>query len=290
MSEARDPAWSHSRLHPDDPNSAQSHPNFHPGDSNSAQSLSHIRPNSNYGRITSIALDPVEKKPLAMWHPGSYVLSVGSYGCNLRCPFCQNWEISQAGPDDVPWRFVSPEQLVELATDARSRDPRVIGIAYTYNEPLVGWKYVRDCARLARDAGLVNVLVSNGHASDAVISELAPLIDAANIDLKAFDNRFYTMCGGSLMRARRTIEQLAAAPDCHLEVTTLVIPGENDSPAEMDAEAAWIASLDPEIPLHVTRFFPRWHMTDREATPVETVRELAAVARRHLRHVFVGNC
>lgn len=249
-----------------------------------------IRPNSNYGRITSTALDPVEKKPLALWHPGSYVLSVGSYGCNLCCPFCQNWEISQAGPDDVPWRKVSPEQLVALASDTRERDPRVIGIAYTYNEPLIGWKYMRDCAKLAHEAGLANVLVSNGHTSDAVIDELVPLIDAANIDLKAFDSRVYTMCGGSLMRAKRTIEQLAVASGYHLEVTTLVIPGENDDPAEMDAEAAWLASLDPEIPLHVTRFFPRWYMTDHGPTPVSTVYELAGVARHHLRHVFVGNC
>ena len=248
-----------------------------------------MRP-SNYGRITSIAIDPVEKKPLARWHPGSYVLSVGSYGCNLRCPFCQNWEISQAGPDDVPWRYVAPDELVGLAREARARDGRVIGIAYTYNEPLVGWEYVRDCAQLAHEAGLRNVLVSNGHASDAVIGELAPLIDAANIDLKAFNSRFYTMCGGSLMRAKRTIEQLAAVATCHLEVTTLIVPGENDTPEEMDAEAAWLASLGSDITLHVTRFFPQWHMQDRAPTPVATVRRLAEVARRHLAHVYVGNC
>lgn len=248
-----------------------------------------MRP-SNYGRITSVALDPVEKKPLARWRPGSLVLSVGSYGCNLRCPFCQNWEISQAGAKDVPWRFVPPEQLVEMAVEARAQDARVVGIAYTYNEPLVGWEYVRDCGQLAHEAGLANVLVSNGHASDAVVAELAPLLDAANIDLKAFDRRFYTMYGGSLARARRTIEQLAATPTCHLEVTTLVVPGKNDSPAEMDAEASWLASVDPDITLHVTRFFPRWRMQDVPPTPVETVRGLAEVARRHLAHVYVGNC
>lgn len=114
------------------------------------------------------------------------------------------------------------------------------------------------------------MLVSNGHSSDSVIDELAPLIDAANIDLKAFDSHFCTMCGGSLMRAKRTIEQLATTSGCHLEVTTLVIPGENNNLAEMDAEAAWLASLDPEIPLHVTRFFPQWHMTDREPAPVSS--------------------
>lgn len=245
---------------------------------------------SNYGRVTSIMLDPVEKKPLARWHPGSLVLSVGSYGCNLRCPFCQNWEISQAGADDVPWREVTPAQLVELALEARAQDERVIGIAYTYNEPLVGWEYVRDCARLAHEAGLANVLVSNGHASQAVIEELALLIDAANIDLKAFTKRFYTMCGGSLMAAKRTIRLLATTPTCHLEVTTLIIPGENDAPEEMDAEAAWLASLDKAIPLHITRFFPNWHMDDRDPTPISTIHALADVARRHLRYVYVGNC
>ena len=277
-----------------------------------------IRPNSNYGRVTSIALDPVEKKPLALWRPGSYVLSVGSYGCNLRCPFCQNWQISQAGPEDVPWRYVSPEELVDLALEERSQDGRVVGIAYTYNEPLVGWEYVRDCARLARERGLANVLVSNGHASDAVLDELAPLVDAANIDLKAFDeptgsrgpqataetrgpsapvmadprraSRLYTLCGGSQRRAMRTIERLAAEPGCHLEVTTLVIPGLNDAPEQMDAEAAWLASVNPGLTLHVTRFFPRWRMQDVPPTPVETVRSLAGVARRHLAHVYVGNC
>ena len=245
---------------------------------------------SNYGRVTSIMLDPVEKKPLARWHPGSLVLSVGSYGCNLRCPFCQNWEISQAGADDVPWREVTPAQLVELALEARAQDERVIGIAYTYNEPLVGWEYVRDCARLAHEAGLANVLVSNGHSSQAVIEELALLIDAANIDLKAFTNRFYTMCVGSLMAAKRTIRLLATTPTCHLEVTTLIIPGENDAPEEMDAEAAWLASLDKAIPLHITRFFPNLHMDDRDPTPISTIHALADVARRHLRYVYVGNC
>ena len=244
----------------------------------------------SYGRLTSLALDPVEKKPLARWRPGSLVLSAGSYGCNLRCPFCQNWEISQAGARDVPWREVSPERLVALALDARAADHRVTGIAHTYNEPLVGWEYVRDCGRLAHRSGLANVLVSNGCASEGVIRELAPLVDAANIDLKAFDERLYRACGGSLAAARRTIELLAATPSCHLEVTTLVIPGENDGPASMEAEARWLASVDPDITLHVTRFFPRWHMQDRGPTPVADVRALADVARRHLPHVFVGNC
>lgn len=243
-----------------------------------------------YGRVTSLALDPVEKKPLARWHPGSYLVSVGGYGCNLACPFCQNWQISQAGAQDVPWRELSPEALVALALRERARDSRVLGIAHTYNEPLTSWEYVRDVGRLAHEAGLANVLVSNGCANAPVIDELAPLVDAANIDLKSFDPTIYQTFGGSLDAVRSTIMRLAAEPGCHLEVTTLVVPGMNDTEKELSAIASWLASVDPGIVLHVTRFFPRWRMRDRPATPVGQVRLLAEVARRHLDQVFVGNC
>lgn len=246
----------------------------------------------NYGRLTSLALDPIEKKPLRRFHPGSQILSVGSFGCNLRCPFCQNWEISQAGEKDVRWREVSPEELVALALDARRRDARVSGIAYTYNEPLVCWEYVRDCARLAHKAGLVNVLVSNGCVEPVVVDGLEGLLDAANIDLKGFSDELYDACGGapgSLGAVRATIEQLSADPACHLEVTTLVVPGMNDSDDEVDAMSSWLSDLG-DVPYHVTRFFPRWRMTDRPPTPVDVVRRLADVARRHLSHVYVGNC
>ena len=250
----------------------------------------------NYGRVTSLALDPIEKKPLARFHPGSYVVSVGSYGCNLSCPFCQNHEISQAGERGVPWRAVSPEALVELTADARERDQRVIGVAFTYNEPLVGWEYVRDCARLAKRRGLVSVLVSNGCAELGVIDEIAPLLDAANIDLKGFSPAFYDACGGapgSLDAVRATIERLAVEATCHLEVTTLVVPGMNDSEEEMAEIALWLAGLDEgcgreKIVHHVTRFFPRWRM-DGAPTPPETVRRLADVSRRYLRYVYTGN-
>lgn len=252
----------------------------------------------SYGRLTSLALDPVEKKPLARFMPGTYVVSVGSYGCNLRCPFCQNWEIAQAGEKDVRTREVMPDELVAMTLEARRRDGRVSGIAYTYNEPLVTWEYVRDCARLAREAGLVNVLVSNGCVEPAVIDELEGLLDAANIDLKGFSDAFYEACGGapgSLAYVRGTIERLAADPCCHLEVTTLVVPGMNDGEEEIDELAGWLASLDggrgrETIAHHVTRFFPRWRLTDRPPTPVEVVRGLDEVSRRHLDHVYVGNC
>ena len=244
----------------------------------------------NYGRITSLALDHVEKKPLRRWHPGSLVVSVGSYGCNMRCPFCQNHQISQAGEHDVAWRELTCEDLVDAALAQRELNPSVVGIAYTYNEPLVGWEYVRDCSRLAHESGLANVLVSNGCASPGVIRELAPLIDAANIDLKSFSRRFYQSCGGELGCVRHTISALAALETCHLEVTTLVIPGENDSAQEVGAIAAWLASLDPSIPYHVTRFLPCWRMTDRSPTRPATVYALADHARHWLDHVYVGNC
>ena len=250
----------------------------------------------NYGRVTSLALDPVEKKPLARFLPGSFVVSAGSYGCNLTCPFCQNHEISQADSGQVGWRELTPGQLVALTADAAERDRRVVGIAFTYNEPLVGWEYVRDASILAHEHGLVSVLVSNGCAEPAVIDELAPLIDAANIDLKGFSPAFYDACGGapgSLDAVRATIERLAAEATCHLEVTTLVVPGMNDSEEEMAEIASWLAGLDggcgrEKIVHHVTRFFPRWRMGGAP-TPPETVRRLADVSRRYLRHVYTGN-
>lgn len=245
-----------------------------------------------YGRLTSLALDPVEKKPLARWRQGGLLLSAGSYGCNLHCPFCQNHTIAQAGEADVGWRYISPEDLVSLTLDARARHPRTVGIAHTYNEPLTSWEYVRDVGRLAHEAGLANVLVSNGCASAPVIDELAPLVDAANIDLKGFTADYYRWCGGALQAfdtVRACIERLAAEPSCHLEVTCLVVPGRNDTPDEMRALSAWLAGVDPDITLHVTRYFPRWKMSGRP-TPVSTVYALADVAREALPHVRVGNC
>lgn len=244
----------------------------------------------NYGRITSLALDPIEKKPLKRFYPGSLILSVGGYGCNLKCPFCQNHEISMADPGDyvqeVP--YLSPEALRDKALSfSRAGN---IGVAFTYNEPLVGWEYVRDTARLVREAGMKNVLVTNGTASLPVLEELLPFIDAMNIDLKGFEESYYQKLGGSLAVVKEFIAR--AAGSCHVELTTLIVPGENDREAEMEEEAAWIASLDPagEIPLHVTRFFPQYKMNDREATDIDRVYRLADIARRYLKYVFVGNC
>ncbi len=242
----------------------------------------------NYGRVTSMALDPIEKKPLARFRPGSFVLSVGSYGCNLRCPFCQNASIADAGAADVAWRCVSPEYLVARARNLVCHGN--VGIAYTYNEPFVGYEFVLDTAELAHRAGLANIVVSNGCVNPEPLARALPLIDAANIDLKGFDQHFYDLVGGDFGSVRATIEAMAACPTCHLEVTTLVVPGLNDDPDVVDAAARWLASLDPEIPYHVTRFFPCHRMADRASTPVRDVYALADVARRHLSHVYTGNC
>lgn len=239
----------------------------------------------NYGRLTALALDPIEKKPLRRFHPGSQILSVGSFGCNLRCPFCQNASIAQVGVD-AQTRDVSPETLVQIASDLRERGN--IGVAYTYNEPLVGYEYVRDCAALVHDAGMVNVLVSNGTTSETPWHALLPLIDAVNIDLKGFTSDWYRQLSGDLETVKRNIT--IAAQVCHVEVTTLIVPGKNDSPDEMAKEAQWLAGIDPTIPLHISRFFPRHHMSDLGPTPVSTVYHLADIARKHLRYVYTGNC
>lgn len=240
----------------------------------------------NYGKITSLMLDPIEKKPLRRFYPGSMILSVGTFGCNLACPFCQNHEISMVGHADGPWREVTPSQLTALAETYRSHGN--MGIAFTYNEPLVGYEFVRDTARLVHERGMKNVMVTNGFAELPVLEELLPYIDAMNIDLKGFTDAYYRKLGGNLEMVKAFIAR--AAQDCHVELTTLIVPGENDGEDEMEAEAKWIASLDADIPLHVTRFFPRYRMTDRGPTKVETVYRLRDIAGTYLSHVYTGNC
>ena len=258
---------------------------------------------ANYGRVTGIMLDPIEKKPLSRFHPGSRILSVGSYGCNLRCPFCQNYEISwsdeaMAKADmflSGAYDYISPAELVELAE--RYQRHGNIGVAFTYNEPLIGYEYVRDTAKLIHEKGMLNVLVSNGTAEVAILEEILPYIDAMNIDLKGFTDRYYAdVLGGDRQMVMNFIER--AVKDTHVEITTLIIPGENDSEEEMRELSGWIASLtDGEgnviggnITLHISRFFPRFKMTDRDATDVRKVYRLAEVARENLKYVYTGNC
>ena len=248
----------------------------------------------NYGRITSLALDPIEKKPLSRFSPGSWILSAGSFGCNLRCPFCQNYDISWSGQ---AMRYaekaetLSPEELADLAEQLKTRGN--IGIAFTYNEPLIGYEFVRDTAKLAHERGMKNVLVTNGTAELAVLEELKPYVDAMNIDLKGFTDRYYgEVLGGDRKMVMDFIE--AAAGFCHVELTTLIVPGENDSEEEMRELSAWVSRLkEPDgesIPLHVSRFFPRFHMQDRGPTDVRKVYRLAEIARENLEYVYTGNC
>ena len=247
---------------------------------------------ANYGRVTSLALDPIEKKPLARFMPGSMILSAGSYGCNLRCPFCQNYQISWS---EEAYRFadraeyIPPDELARIALACRDRGN--IGVAFTYNEPLIGYEYIRDTAKLVHEQGMVNVIVTNGTADLQVLSELAPYIDAMNIDLKGFTDRYYNeVLGGDRAMTMAFIEE--AVKHCHGELTTLIVPGENDSEDEIRRMAEWIAGLTngEEIPLHISRFFPRFRMTDRDATKVRLVYRLADVARERLRYVYTGNC
>ena len=241
----------------------------------------------NYGKISSIALDPIEKKPLRRFHPGSKILSVGSFGCNLRCPFCQNHEISMAGAEDAEALYLSPEALAAQAE--RLRELGNIGVAYTYNEPLIGYEYVRDCAREIRKRGMLNVLVSNGTVEAGPWRELLPLLDAVNLDLKGFTEAWYRRLGGDLETVKRNI-RLAAEAGCHVEVTTLLVTGENDGAEEIKALSKWLAGVDASIPLHLSRFFPRYRVLDRPPTPVETVYRLADTARQSLAYVYTGNC
>ena len=244
----------------------------------------------NYGKITALALDPIEKKPFRRFHPGTKILSVGSYGCNLRCPFCQNHEISwsaRAFDQADTARTVTPEELVNAAKRYQAQGN--IGLAFTYNEPLIGYEFVRDTAKLSHEAGMVNVLVTNGTAELPILEELGPYIDAMNIDLKGFSERYYRdVLGGDLGMVKAFITW--AAQLLHVELTTLIVPGENDSEEEMREMTAWIASLDETIPLHISRFFPRYKMRDRLATEVRQVYHLAEVARERLKHVYTGNC
>ncbi len=245
---------------------------------------------ANYGKITSIALDPIEKKPLRRFFPGSKILSVGSYGCNLRCPFCQNNEISWS---DTAMRFskeadyISPEHLRDIAVSCK--DDGNIGVAFTYNEPLIGWEYVKDAAILIKEAGLKNVMVTNGTATLEVLNELKPYIDAMNIDLKGFTEHYYNeFLGGNFEMTKAFIKE--AVKFCHVELTTLIIPKENDSEEEMRELSKWVADLSPDIPLHISRFFPQFHLQDREPTDVGHIYRLAELARENLKYVYTGNC
>lgn len=239
----------------------------------------------NYGKITAAAIDPIEKKPFYHFFPGSVIFSVGSYGCNLHCPFCQNSDIS-AMREFRHGRIISPEELSELALSCKSRGN--IGVAYTYNEPLISYEYVMDSAKLVRSLGMKNVLVTNGTIEENPLRDLLPWIDAMNIDLKGFTPEFYRKLAGDLESVKRTIR--IASESCHVEVTTLIIPGENDSDEEMNAMTEWLSEINPEIPYHISRFFPHHKMSNTPATPVSTIQRMVEIAQKRLKHVYRGNC
>ena len=250
-----------------------------------------------YGKVSALALDPIEKKPLAMFHPGSRILSVGMLGCNLHCPFCQNHEIAQREGGEFPadTRELSPAVLAEMADNCR--DMGNIGVAFTYNEPLVCWEYVRDTAKLVHEKGMLNVMVTNGCADLGILEKLSPYIDAMNIDLKGFTDRYYRdVLGGDRKMVMDFIRE--AVKRCHVELTTLVVPGENDSEEEMRELSGWVAGLQDvyggkpgsEIPLHISRFFPRYRMTGKKPTDVRKVYSLVKAAEENLRYVYPGNC
>lgn len=236
-----------------------------------------------YGQITSIALDPIEKKPLAGYMPGSKILSVGSWGCNMICPWCQNDSISR-GPTD--YYELTPEDIVEEAL--RQIPKGNIGIAYTYNEMMTNFEFVYDTAILAKEAGLKNVLVTNGMITDKYLSVILPYIDAYNIDLKTIDEDKYRKIGGDLPTVLNTIEK--ANKVAHVEVTTLIVPEFNDTEDEMKRLSQRLADIDNEIILHVTRFFPAGKYKDVMPTDVGLVYRMKEIASQNLKHVYTGNC
>ncbi len=245
---------------------------------------------ANYGRVTALALDPIEKKPLARFCPGSKILSYGSYGCNLFCPFCQNYDISRTdGSEFEPDDKITPAALADIAYKFRDRGN--IGVAYTYNEPLVSYEFVRDTAKLVKEKGMKNVLVTNGTAELPVLEEILPYIDAMNVDIKSMSEKTYRdVLKGDLATTKTFIER--AVKDCHVELTMLIVTDMNDNEEEMSELVDWISGLEGGIgiPLHISRFFPRYKMTDRPATDVDKIYRLADIARDRLKFVYTGNC
>ncbi|MCL1817230.1 MAG: AmmeMemoRadiSam system radical SAM enzyme [Clostridiales bacterium] len=243
---------------------------------------------AGYGSVSALGLDPIEKKPLRHFYPGSWILSLGGFGCNMQCAFCQNHAISQNrvfinSCEPASKDFFASEEVLRKAYSQHKN----IGIAFTYNEPLINIEYIMDIAPLFRAYGLKIVLVTNGLICPEPLADLLPLIDALNIDVKGFNEAFYKKLGGDLSTVKNTVE--TAATRCHVEITNLIVPGENDIPEEMEALADWLATISPEIPLHINRFFPHYRMTNKPPTLLDTLNKLAAIAQSKLRHVHIGN-
>lgn len=233
-----------------------------------------------YGQVSATAVDPIEKKPLFHFYPGSEILSLGTVGCNLKCEFCQNYHI--AHNREARTEFLSPKDVVKLA-----KDKDLSGVAYTYSEPIIWFEYLLDTAKLVQEAGMKNVLVTNGLINPEPLQELLPYIDGFNIDLKAFTNDFYQkMCQGYLEPVKQTIESANQAS--LVEVTTLLIPGLNDSEDEIEELVTWLAGIDEDIPLHFSRYFPKYKL-EGEPTPIETLVRAKEIAEKKLNFVYLGN-
>jgi pyruvate formate lyase activating enzyme len=239
-----------------------------------------------YGMLSAIAVDPIEKKPLSHFYPGSLSFSVSSVGCSFTCPWCQNWHLSTAKPDESDLKRVSPKEVVAMATRQECTS-----IAYTYNEPLINLNYVEDVAGLARRKGLKNVLVTNGYISKPALEQVAGLIDAANVDWKAFNEPFYRKyCSADLQSVLdATVEMKERG--VHVEVTFLIIPETNDDEDETRSMAQFLVeNLGPDTPLHLSRFFPHYKFVHVPPTPIETLLRAREIATEEgVRYVFVGN-
>jgi pyruvate formate lyase activating enzyme len=242
---------------------------------------------TTYGRSSGFCIDPIEKKPLNHFLPGTPVLSFGTAGCNLACKFCQNWDLTRSREFDRLQDCAAPEEIAAAAVRSGSRS-----VAFTYNDPVIFLEYAVDAARACRERGIRTVAVSAGYVCAEPRAELFACMDAANIDLKAFNERFYwKLCGGHLQPVLETLEYLKNETGIWLEVTNLLIPGENDSAAEIEAMSRWIAErLGPDVPLHFTAFHPDWKMLDTPATPTATLRRARAIALdQGLHYVYTGN-
>jgi pyruvate formate lyase activating enzyme len=237
-----------------------------------------------YGVISGYSLDPVEKKPLYHFYPGKNILSIGSFGCNMRCDFCQNYHISQKIPESL-----NPEVTIsKIVKDAlSSRDN--IGIAFTYNEPVIWFEFMKDVAESAKKEGLLTVMVSNGYVNSEPLDEILNFIDAFNIDLKAFNNSFYRkLTGAEIEPVKNSLKQIAKSGK-HLEITTLIIPGQNDSEKEMALQTEWMAGeLGKDVPFHISRYFPMYKRDDPSTTEI-SLKKLSDIASKNLNFVYTGN-
>jgi pyruvate formate lyase activating enzyme len=242
---------------------------------------------TSYGRSSGFCVDPIEKKPLNHFLPGTPVLSFGTAGCNLSCKFCQNWDMSKSREIDTLAASASPEAIARRAEELGCRS-----VAYTYNDPVIFLEYACDTAMACRERGIKNVAVTAGYVRSGAREEFFAAMDAANVDLKAFTDDFYhRVCGGHLQPVLETLEYLKRETSVWVELTTLLIPGYNDADAELEAMAAWVVEhLGPDVPMHFTAFHPDWKMLDVRATPAATLARARAMAKRQgVRYAYTGN-